>query len=110
MTTYAIIETGGKQYQVSTGDVIDVERLRAREPGDTVQIDRVLLLSQDGHVTIGTPLVEGARVVSRVEMEGRGKKIVVFKYKSKVRYRKKTGHRQSFYRLAIQGIEVGSGG
>lgn len=106
MTTYAIVETGGKQYKVAPGDVIDVERLTDFEPGDTVEIERVLLLSRDGQVTVGAPVVPGARVVAKVESEGRGKKVIVFKYKPKVRYRKKTGHRQGFSRIVIQGIET----
>lgn len=108
MATYAVIETGGKQYRVSPGDVIDVEWLKDREPGETVEIERVLLLSSDGQVTAGTPVVPGARVTAKVELVGKGKKIIVFKYKSKVRYRKKTGHRQPFSRLSIQRVEAPS--
>ncbi len=107
MSTYAVIETGGKQYRVQPGDVIDVERLTDSEPGDTVRLDKVLLLSRDGEVIVGTPVVAEAQVVAKVEAEGKGEKIIVFKYKSKVRYRKKTGHRQWYSRLTIQGIEGG---
>lgn len=103
MTTYAIIETGSKQYRVKPGDVIEVERLDA-EPGDTVNLDRVLLIGTDDGVTIGSPLVVGAHVTATVETEGKGKKVVIFKYKPKVRYRRKTGHRQWFSRLAIKEI------
>ena len=106
MSTYAIIETGGKQYRVKPGDSLDVERLDA-EPGDTIAIDRVLLVSTDAGMTVGTPLVTGARVTAKVENEGKGKKVIVFKYKPKVRYRRKNGHRQSFSRLVIQEISAG---
>ena len=109
MSSYAVIETGGKQYRVQPGDVIDVERLTDSEPGDTVRFDKVLLLSQEGDVTVGTPTVAGAQVVAKVEAEGKAKKILVFKYKPKIRYRRKRGHRQRYSRLAIEGIEVGSG-
>lgn len=107
MTTYAVVETGGKQYRVKPGDVIDVERLPDSEPGDTVNLEKVLLVARDGAVTIGSPTVTGAKVVAKVEAEGKGKKIIVFKFKPKVRYRRKNGHRQRYSRLAIQEIQVG---
>ena len=108
MSTYAIIETGGKQYRVSPGDVLEVERLDT-PPGDTIQIEKVLLVNVDDRVTVGRPLVEGARVTAMVEDEGKGKKIIVFKYKPKVRYRRKIGHRQLYSRIAIQEIETDGG-
>ena len=100
---YAIVRTGGKQYRVEEGRALTVERLPVDE-GATVELDDVLLIADNGEVTIGTPTIEGARVVARVETNGRAKKIIVFKYKSKVRTRKKTGHRQSFTRLAVSEI------
>jgi len=100
---YAIIETGGKQYKVTPGQTIDVERLDVA-PGNTVDLDRVLLIVDDDKVTVGTPLIDGAKVVATSQGEGKGKKIIVFKYKPKVRYRKKTGHRQFYTRLAIDKI------
>ena len=103
---YAIIESGGKQYRVQPGDTIEVEVLAA-EPGSTLDLDRVLMLSQDEQVTVGQPTVAGARVVAEVQEHGRGEKIIVFKYKPKVRYRRKQGHRQSFTRLAIKEIVSG---
>lgn len=106
MNTYAIVLTGGKQYRVKPGDVIDVERLAEFEPGDTVTLDHVLLVSKEGAVTVGTPVVPGAKVVAKVEAEGKAKKILVFKYKPKVRYRRKNGHRQRFSRLAIESIDA----
>lgn len=104
---YAIIETGGKQYKVTPGQTIDVELLDVAE-GGTIELDRVLLVADDDKVTVGTPTVEGAKVVATSQGDGRGKKIIVFKYKSKVRYSRKQGHRQSYTRLTIDKI-VGSG-
>lgn len=102
-TKYAVIETGGKQYRVSEGDKITVERL-AVEAGSDVTIDRVLLLGGDGSTRIGTPVVEGASVTATVTEHNRGQKIEVFKYKAKKRYRRHTGHRQEQTRLTITGI------
>lgn len=109
MSSYAIIQTGGKQYRVAPGDVIDVERMKDHEPGDTVNFDDVLVVSHEGDVSVGAPYVDGARVVAKVEEEGRAKKILVFKYKPKIRYRRKKGHRQRFARISIQEIETPSG-
>ena len=100
---YAIVRTGGKQYRVEEGRAITVERLPAEE-GSTVELGEVLLIADDGEVTIGTPLIEGARVLAQVETNGRAKKIIVFKYRAKVRTRKKTGHRQNFSRLSVTEI------
>ena len=100
---YEIVRTGGKQYRVEEGRAITVERLPAEE-GSTVELGEVLLIADDGEVTIGTPLIEGARVLAQVETNGRAKKIIVFKYRAKVRTRKKTGHRQAFSRLAVTEI------
>lgn len=100
---YAIIETGGKQYRVMPGQTIDVERLDVAE-GNTVELDRVLLIAQGDKVTVGNPTIGGAKVVATSQGEGKGKKVIVFKYKPKVRYRKKIGHRQAYTRLAIDKI------
>ena len=100
---YAIIETGGKQYKVIPGQTIDVERLDVAE-GSTVELDRVLLIADDDKVTVGMPIVNGAKVIATSLGEGKEKKIIVFKYKPKVRYRKKTGHRQLYTRLTIDKI------
>ena len=100
---YAIIETGGKQYKVTPGQTIDVERLDVAE-GNTVEMDRVLLIAQGEKVTVGNPTVDGAKVVATSQGEGKGKKVIVFKYKPKVRYRKKMGHRQAYTRLTIDKI------
>ena len=106
MAVYAIIRSGGKQYRVQEGATIDGERLPTAE-GERVELSDVLFLDEDGRVTVGTPTVAGVKVVAEVVSHGRGPKIIVFKYKAKTRYRKKTGHRQSFTRLAIQRIQVG---
>ena len=103
LTIYAVIETGGKQYKVSPGQTIDVERLEVAE-GKTVKLDRVLLIGDGKKVTVGTPIVDGAQVVATSKGEGKGDKVIVFKYKPKVRYRKKTGHRQLYTRLVIDEI------
>jgi large subunit ribosomal protein L21 len=104
---YAIIETGGKQYRVNPGQTIDVERLEVAE-GDTVELHRVLLISDGDRVTVGMPTVDGAKVVATAKGAGKGDRVIVFKYKPKVRYRKKTGHRQLHTRLVIDKI-VGPG-
>jgi large subunit ribosomal protein L21 len=100
---YAIIETGGKQYKVSPGQLVGVDRLDVSD-GDTVELDKVLLIADDDRVTVGTPTVGGAKVIATSQGEGKDKKVIVFKYKSKVRYRKKTGHRQFYTNLSIDRI------
>ena len=106
MAVYAIVRSGGKQYRVQQGATIDVELLAAPEGGQ-VELPDVLLLDEDGRVTVGTPTVPGVKVVAEVVSHGRGPKVIVFRYRAKTRYRKKTGHRQAFTRLAIQRIQVG---
>lgn len=102
---YAIVETGGKQYKVSQGDIISVEKLEV-PVGSTVELDRVLMVAKDGQVQVGSPTVDGAKAVAKVLGHGRGRKIIVFKYKAKKNYRRKTGHRQPFTRLEIQEIQA----
>jgi large subunit ribosomal protein L21 len=102
-TPYAVIETGGKQYRVSEGDKITVERLGG-DAGSEITIDRVLMVGGGGATKIGTPVVDGASVTATIDEHKRGEKIVVFKYKAKKRYRRKTGHRQELTRLTITGI------
>ncbi len=102
---YAVIATGGKQYRVKVGDRIAVERLAA-EAGTDVTIDQVLLIGGAGETRIGTPVVEGATVSAHVDLHDRDEKIVVFKFKAKKRYRRRTGHRQSLTRLTITGISA----
>ncbi len=102
-STYAVIATGGKQYRVKVGDRIAVERLHDEAGGD-VTIDQVLLIGGNGETKIGTPLVDGATVTAHVDAHERGEKIIVFKFKKRKRYRRRTGHRQDLTRLTITGI------
>ncbi len=101
---YAIIETGGKQYKVAEGDVVYVEKLVAVE-GDAVKFDKVLAVGGDNTV-IGTPVVEGASVDAKVLAQGKGKKIIVFKYKPKKGSKTKQGHRQPFTKVQIEKINA----
>ena len=103
---YAVIETGGKQYRVQQGDVISVEKLGV-EAGEKVTFDKVLVVNDGEAVTVGTPCVEGATVGATVVENGKGKKVVIFKYKAKKDYRKKQGHRQPYTMLKIDEIAVG---
>jgi large subunit ribosomal protein L21 len=102
---YAVLTTGGKQYRVQEGDVLFVEKLNA-EVDATVELTEVLAVSKDGELKVGTPVVEGAKVVAKVLSQGKAKKVIVFKYKRKKDYRKKTGHRQSYTKLVIEKIEA----
>lgn len=103
--TFAVVEIGGKQYKVSPGMSVTVDRLPVAV-GQSVELDRVLLVSQGEQVAVGTPTVPGAKVVATVMGHGRARKIIVFKYKPKVRYRRKLGHRQHYTRLSIKEIVV----
>lgn len=100
---YAIIETGGKQYRVSEGDVINVELLAA-DVDSTVEIDRVLAVGEGESIKVGSPVVAGAKVVLKVLEHGKGKKVIVFHYKPKKNIRKKNGHRQPFTKVQIEKI------
>lgn len=103
---YAIIRAGGKQYRVSEGDIIDVDRMDAAE-GDSVTLDEVLLVDQDGAVTVGNPLVGGASVAATVEAQRRAAKVPVYRYKNKTRQRRFRGHRQQLTRLRVITISGG---
>jgi large subunit ribosomal protein L21 len=100
---YAIVATGGKQYRVEPGQRLEVEKLEA-EPGSRVELPEVLLVANGENVTVGQPTVPGAMVVAEVVDQIKGKKIIVFKYKAKVRYRRKTGHRQRLTSLVVRDI------
>ena len=103
---FAVIETGGKQYRVEEGDVLDVERFETADEKNTkVQFDRVLMVGGDKGVKIGAPLVEGAKVTGVLVDEVRGPKIVVFKMKRRKGYKRRTGHRQDLLRVQIDSIE-----
>jgi large subunit ribosomal protein L21 len=101
---YAIIATGGKQYTVSEGDIINVEKLGVNA-GDTVTFDQVLFVN-DGEAKVGDPTVAGASVTASVVKEARDKKVIVYKYKRKTGYHKKNGHRQSFTQVKIEKINA----
>ncbi|MFQ5933230.1 MAG: 50S ribosomal protein L21 [Dehalococcoidia bacterium] len=103
---YAIVRAGGKQRRVTVGDTLRVDRL-PQEPGSAVDLEEVMLLSRKGEVSVGAPLLKGAKVKAKVVEHGRGDKITVFKYKSKVRYRRKLGHRQPYTDLIIERINAG---
>ena len=104
---YAIVASGGRQYRVEPGQRLDVEKLPA-EAGSEITLDQVLLIGDGDTITVGQPTVSGARVLADVVGEVKGRKIIVFKYKNKVRYRRKTGHRQRYLRLQIKEIQHGS--
>jgi large subunit ribosomal protein L21 len=105
---YAIIRTGGKQYRVEPGQILDVDRIPAAVD-DTVEFGEVLMIGDGATVTAGTPLVDGARVIARNLGEVKGEKIIVFKYKPKTRYRRKAGHRSHLLRVRVEEIATSTG-
>jgi large subunit ribosomal protein L21 len=104
--TYAVVQTGGKQYRVEAGKTLVIEKLPGvTEAGAKVELDQVLLIGGEGETVVGTPTVAGAVIRATVaNADAKGKKLIVFKYKSKVRYRKKTGHRQHYTELVVDEI------
>ena len=100
---YAVIETGGKQYRVQEGDVLTIEKLNV-EAGDKVEFDKVLILAEEGNLKVGSPYVEGAVVSGEVVENGKGKKVIIYKYKAKKDYRKKQGHRQPYTMVKIESL------
>jgi len=102
---YAIIETGGKQFKVSQGDVIRVEKL-CIEPGETHTFEQVLLLANDEKIVVGAPYVSGVKVAATVTKQDKAKKVIIYKYKAKKGFHKKKGHRQPFTELKIESISV----
>ena len=105
LTTYAIVQTGGKQYRVQPGDTIRVESL-PHDDGEAIELGDVLMVSQDGDVSLGKPTVPGAKVTAEVIGHGRHKKVLVFKYKPKTRYRRLQGHRQGYTELKVTSISL----
>ena len=103
---YAVIETGGKQYRVEPGDVLDVEKVSGGADDDAVQFDRVLLVGDDDGVRVGTPIVDGATVKASLIGDVRGPKIRIFKYKRRKGYRRTNGHRQDLHRVRIEEIQA----
>ncbi|MEA1961089.1 MAG: 50S ribosomal protein L21 [Bacillota bacterium] len=102
---YAIVQTGGKQYKVAVGDILNVEKLDA-VAGDKLTLDQVLMVKDEDGVKVGSPIVEGAKITVEVIEQGRGKKITVFKYKKRKNYRRKQGHRQAYTKLKVEKIEA----
>ena len=100
---YAVFTTGGKQYKASEGDVLFIEKLEA-EAGSTITFDEVLLIGEDGNVTVGNPFVKGAKVEAKLEKNGKARKIRIFKYKSKKGYRRRAGHRQPYSKVTVTSI------
>jgi len=103
----AVIKTGGKQYLVKKGDKIEIGKIEGKE-GDEIEFTDILLLEKNKKIEIGKPKVEKAKVVGKILKQGRGKKVIIFKYKSKKRYKKKTGHRQPFTEVEIKNILLSS--
>jgi len=107
MSDYAVVEHGGKQYRVSPGDELLVERTEADlKAGDDLVFERVMLVSQNDTVRIGRPVVDGASVRGRILAPVRGDKIIVFKKKRRKGYKRKNGHRQDYYRVRVEAIEA----
>ena len=102
---YAVVETSGKQYKVSAGEIVEVDKL-SLEVGERVELDRVLLVADGEEVRVGQPTVEGAKVLATVTGHVKGAKLIVFKYRPRERYRRKKGHRQNYTRLTIDEIVV----
>ena len=102
---YAVVQTGGKQYRVSNGDVINVEKLNV-EAGQNVVLDEVVAVSGDGKTIVGKPFVDGAKVECKVVENGKAKKVIIYKYKAKKDYRKKQGHRQPYTKLEVINISA----
>jgi large subunit ribosomal protein L21 len=102
---YAVIKTGGKQYRVSPGDTLDVEKL-PYDAGEQIELDQVLLVANGSGTTIGRPLVDGAKVKATVTRQVKGPKLIIFKYRPSKRYRRKKGHRQHYTRLRIDEIVI----
>jgi large subunit ribosomal protein L21 len=102
---YAVIETGGKQYKVQKGDILDIELIDAKR---SVTFDKVLLVSDNGKVEIGTPYVKGTKVSAKVLGNNKDKKVTSFKYKNKTNYHRTIGHRQNYTRIEIEEVKHGS--
>jgi len=101
---YAVVRTGGKQYRVAAGDAVRVEKLEGAV-GDTVELSDVLMVGGEGEARVGTPQLDGAKVVGTIAAQGRGPKITIFKHKRRKGYRRKQGHRQDFTEVRVERIE-----
>ncbi|MBU0998726.1 50S ribosomal protein L21 [Patescibacteria group bacterium] len=103
---FAVIQTGGKQYKVSEGDLISIEKIKGEyKKGDKLVFEKVLLVEDDKDTTIGTPYIKGAKVEAEIVEIGRARKVMVVKYKQKSRYLKRNGHRQPFFKVKITSIK-----
>ena len=102
---YAIIETGGKQYNVAEGDILFIEKLPV-ESGESIEFDKVLAVIDDEKTTFGTPVIDGAKVKATVVKNGKGKKIHIFKFKAKKNYRRRQGHRQPYTQVKIEAVSL----
>jgi large subunit ribosomal protein L21 len=102
---YAVIKTGGKQHKVSEGDVLSVEKINGIK-GDTVSFDEVLMIAKDGKINLGTPYLDGVKVVGEIMEQTKDRKITVFKMKRRKGFHKKTGHRQRLTRMKIREISI----
>lgn len=102
--SFAVIQTGGKQYKVEKGDSLSIEKLSGHKEGDKIIFDKVLLLDDGTNTKIGTPYISGAKVSATILQEGRGRKKLVVKYMPKSRYYKKNGHRQPYMKVRIEAI------
>jgi large subunit ribosomal protein L21 len=103
---YAVIKTGGKQYKVSEGEYLKVEKIAADE-GATIELDQVLMVADGDNIKVGAPLLEGGKVTAVVKSQGRHKKVEIVKFRRRKHHRKQMGHRQSFTELQITGITAG---
>ncbi|MCX8073109.1 MAG: 50S ribosomal protein L21 [Candidatus Binatia bacterium] len=104
---YAVIRTGGKQYRVTPGEVLRIEKVEA-EPGSSIEFSEVLVASDASGLKVGQPMVPGAKVIARVVRQGKAKKILVFKKKRRKNYRRRYGHRQPFTEIRVTSIQVGA--
>ncbi len=103
MAEFAVVKTGGKQYVVSVGDVLTIEKLTGEfKEGDSITFDEVLMVDDGKNTTLGTPFIKGAKVLGKLKQIGRAKKIDVVKFKQKSRYYKRRGHRQPFFKVEIE--------
>jgi large subunit ribosomal protein L21 len=102
---YAVVKTGGKQYQVSAGNTIKVEKLEGKQ-GDAVELGEVLLVADEEGITLGRPLVDGASVSAEIVEQAKHRKVLIYKFRRRKRYRRKAGHRQPYTALKITGIQV----
>ena len=101
---FAVIETGGKQYKVEKGTVLDVELLEGKKEGDDISFEKVLMLSNKGDIEVGTPYIKGAKVQAKLISIGKDKKVVTFKFKRKTNYHRTIGHRQNYTRVKIESL------